>query len=58
MSKKHKIKNGYYFYNLDGKLVFKTDSKKEAIEFLIKRGINDCILLINVNALLKWLRKR
>jgi hypothetical protein len=55
--KKRKIKNEYYFYNFDGKLVFKTTSKKKAREFLVKHGLDDCILSINVEALLKWLRK-
>jgi len=57
MKKKRKTKTEYYIYDFNGKLIFKTNSKRKARKFFVKRGINDCILLINVNALLKWLKK-
>jgi len=55
--KKRKIKNEYYFYNFDGKLVFKTNSKKKAREFLKKHNVDDVILNINPDKLIKLLKK-
>jgi len=57
MKKKRKTKNEYYFYNLDGKLVFKTTSKKKAREFLIKHNVDDVILNIDPDKLIKLLKE-
>jgi hypothetical protein len=57
MKKKRKIKNKYYFYNFDGKLVFKTTSKKKAREFLKKHNVDDVILNIDPDKLVKLLKE-
>ncbi len=52
-----RIKNEYYFYNFDGKLVYKTASKKKAREFLKKHNVDDVILNIKPNKLVKLLNE-
>jgi hypothetical protein len=51
------MKDEYYFYNFDGKLVFKTNSKKEAREFLRKHNVDDVILNIDPDKLIKLLKE-
>jgi hypothetical protein len=57
MKKKHKTKNEYYFYNLEGKLVFKTTSKRKAREFLRKHNVDDVILNIDPDKLIELLKE-
>ena len=51
------MKDEFEFYNFDGKLVFKTKSKKKAREFLRKHNVDDVILNIDPDKLIKLLKE-
>jgi len=51
------MKEEFEFYNLEGKLVFKTNSKKKARKFLRKHNVDDVILNIDPEKLIKLLEE-
>jgi glutaredoxin len=51
------MKDEFEFYNFDGKLVFKTNSKKKAREFLKKHNVDDVILNIDPDKLIELLKE-